>query len=424
LELELAATSRGGMPESARGSSRSGLASARGSSRGGAASARGSSRGGLSSARGKTPGSARDRLPGIDQNSLLIVDGHSANDDKQSELSHHLGVEFEVDPAQHRLAQAELKKRGNVADLEDANRVYNAGEQRKWEQKYKFFSNRAVEKSYKIFARARHDPFNKDPSWGKSILTKVGHACDSRGIAPEELFLGVDITGDGNLNRPEMKKVILSVLPSMSDQELVAIFDTIDEDKSGEVNVDEFLSCLKSSVSHGVSQEATKWRNPVHRTKRFAPATIEGWDHLQDPPQYKRLEHLVTNTQQGMQDRLTHPLAMSSPAGGKEQREPSKYLFFVGGADADRFRHQKWMKDAKHHETNGTKEAFTRCRLTDPGPIPKPGWMYNSELREVSLAGKRGGYVQPGVADTAWVLPRTPRSARSDISHPVISVCR
>lgn len=407
------------MPGSARGSSRSGLASAQGS------------RGAPASARGSRPSSVRDRLPGIDQNSLLLVDGQRAHDDQQnpaasSQHDHHLGTEFEVDPAQHRLAQAALKKRGNVADLEDANRLYSAAEQKKWEQKYKFFSNRAVEKSYKVFARARHDPFNKDPSWGKSMLNKVGSACHSKGVPPEELFNGVDVTGDGNLNRPEMKKVILSVLPSMSDQELVAIFDTIDEDHSGEVNVDEFIHCLKSSPRAAPADDI-KWRNPVHRTKRFAPATIEGWDHLEDDPQFRRLDQLVTTTQQSMQSRLDASLAMSSPAGGKaaaKALKTNKYEFFVGGGDIDRFRRQKWMKDSKLAEMNSTKDVFKQCRLTDPGPFPKPGWMYNTELREVSISGKRGGYVQPGVADTAWLLPRTPQSARSENSGLRTSVVR
>lgn len=389
------------MPGSARGSSRGGLGSARGASRGGPASAR---------------GSVRDRLPTVDQNAALVVDGQSAHHDL------NLGQEFAVDPSQHRLAQAALEKRGNVKDLEDANRVYSAAEQKKWEQKYKFFSNRGMEKSYKVFARARHDPFNKDPSWGKSILKKVGSACDSRGVRPEELFTGVDITGDGNLNRPEMKKVILSVLPSMSDQELVAIFDTIDEDHSGEVNVEEFLTVLKSGMAAAGDPEEAKWRNPVHRTKRFAPAEIEGWSHLEGPPQFNRLEHLVATQQQSMHTRLMEPMAKSSPAGGRPLTSgapscsDSKYHFFVGGGDAERFRRQKWQKEMRKAEASGTVDDFRSCRLTDPGPIPRPGWMYNSELREVVLAGATSQ--RQGVANTAWILPRTPLSARAATALP------
>jgi hypothetical protein len=156
--------------------------------------------------------------------------------------------EDQASSGKHRLEQAALERRGNAETrrkLEDQERIYNAGEQKTWEQKYKFFSARHMERSYRLFTRARHDPFNKDPVWGKSIVQKVAQACSKRNIKPQSLFHGVDITGDGMLNRPEMKRVVVSVLPALSDEEITAIFDTIDYDHSGEVNVKEFCELIE-----------------------------------------------------------------------------------------------------------------------------------------------------------------------------------
>lgn len=311
----------------------------------------------------------------------------------------------------HRFAEASLERRGNEKmrrELEDQSRIYNTVEQKHWEQKYKFFSARHMERSYRLFTKARHDPFNKDPSWGKSIINRVAEACSTKHITPESLFSGLDITGDGNLNRPEMKRVVCSVLPALSDEELTAIFDTIDEDKSGEVNVNEFCDIIKRGKNlKATGETANRWRNPIHRIKRFAPAQVEGWDHLEGDVKFRQFEKLCDSMQGEMQGRLGETLVQSA-RGRKEkslvQNRP-KYDIFSGGGDGDRFRRARWAKDKRDNDP-----VRLTPRIKDPGPFPRPGWMYQTEMREST--DKHGIKFEMPRCPTPAAVSRTPLSAR------------
>lgn len=269
-------------------------------------------------------------------------------------------------------------------------------EQRNWEQKFKFFSGRHMERSYRLFTKARHDPFNKDPSWGKSIIHRVADACTKRDMPPETLFTGLDISGDGNLGRPEMKRVVCGVLPTLSDEEVTAIFDSIDADKSGEVNVKEFCNVVRKGKSFKVTDEtAQRWRNPIHRIKRFSPAICEGWDHLESDMKTVQIDKLCDTMLSDMQDRLGDTLAKSARGDKKVIACRPRHAWFGGGGDIDRFDKQKWLKDKVHNPDR------LKPRITDPGPFPKPGWMYQAEMREVTDShGMR------------FELPRTPLTAR------------
>jgi hypothetical protein len=281
-----------------------------------------------------------------------------------------------------RLAEAALERRANKArrkDLEDQTRIYSHVDQKHWERKYKFFSGRHMERCYRLFTRARHDPFNKDPSWGKSIIQRVAEACKLRQVAPEALFNGIDISSDGMLNRPEMKRVVVSMLPVLSDEELTAIFDTIDTDQSGQVNVKEFCDIIHQGRDFKVDNEtATRWRNPIHRIKRIPPSQIEGWDHLEGPAKFRQAEKLCDLMQSEIQERLGDTLALS--ARGKNLKMPirPKYQYFNGGGEVDRFRRQQFIKDSKQQPEKMTP------RITDPGPHLRPGWMYHVERRELT----------------------------------------
>jgi len=44
---------------------------------------------------------------------------------------------------------------------------------------------------------------------------------------------------------------VCSVLPALSDEELTAIFDTIDEDKSGTIEVEELQGCADAPARPG-----------------------------------------------------------------------------------------------------------------------------------------------------------------------------
>lgn len=378
------------------------------------------------------PGSARGRGSSyVSDQKSLAVDGKNAlqgDGGTQSAITaitgqtHLTGETSSADAGQ----QASLNRRGNAAarrELEDSERIYSNVEQKSWEQKYKFFSARHMERSYRLFTRARHDPFNKDPSWGKSIIKKVSDACTLRKVCPEALFNGVDITGDGNLNRPELKRVVCSLLPGLSDEELTAIFDTIDDDQSGEVNVQEFCEIVRKGHKLKVSDAvAHRWRNPVHRIKRLSPAQIEGWDHLEEKPLFHRADKLCEFQQSGIQDRIGETLEKNATGGlGKSLvvNRP-KYDCFAGGADSDRFRTQKWIKEKRENPTSSAQTT----RITDPGPYPKPGWMYNTEMRERTDQHGTKFILPPESKSTPqrWATARSssekPNSARAAAPRP------
>jgi hypothetical protein len=298
-----------------------------------------------------------------------------------------------------RFAEAALERRGNAQarkQLEDQSRIYCMVEQKHWEHKYKFFSARHMERSYRLFTRARHDPFNKDPSWGKSIIHRLANACAAKSIKPESLFSGVDITGDGKLNRAEMKRIVCNVLPQLSDEELTAIFDVIDEDHSGEINVHEFCDVLRRGKDFKVAEDtAHRWRNPIHRMKRFAPAQVEGWDHLEGDVKFKQCDKLCASMQSEMQSRLGETLVQSARGQKSVVAARPKYNCFNGGGDGDRFRWQQFAKD------RAIDPARLTPRITDPGPFPRPGWMYETEMRE--------SFDKHGIK---FDLPRAPLTAR------------
>merc|ERR1719378_1175524 len=102
-----------------------------------------------------------------------------------------------------------------------------------------------------------------------------------------------------------MKRVVCGVLPTLSDEEVMAIFDSIDADKSGEVNVKEFCDVVRKGKNFKVTEEtAQRWRNPIHRIKRFAPAQVEGWDHLEGDVKFRQCDKLCASMQSEMQGRL------------------------------------------------------------------------------------------------------------------------
>jgi len=266
----------------------------------------------------------------------------------------------------HRLAEAALERRGNAAqraDLADQTRMFDAKESRSWDKKYKYFSQEHMKSTYNAFARAKHDPFNKDPSWGKSILAGVSENCDKKGLTPGDLFQNIDLTGDGLLNRAEMKRVLVSVQPTLSDLELAAIFDVIDNDNSGEVSINEFCTALDKGrqVGHSADKTGARYRNPVHRVKRMPPAKVDGFDHIDPPCLYLTEEEACEEAQRSMMQRLW-PLVAQTPRVDLDKRV-HRYQYFGGGGDASRFRRtyramKRWQE--AHPEAAAAWEAKTQ----------------------------------------------------------------
>jgi len=186
----------------------------------------------------------------------------------------------------NQLAEEAAAKRGNIKHLRDFNRIYDDDERKEMETKYLFFSGTHMRRIYKQFAHAKHDPFNKSPDWSRSIFQRLSAAFEEKGISPDEILNKTDVDRDGELNRGEMKKVVLEIMPTMSDGELTAIYDAVDTDNTGEVSIRKFCSAMQKEASANIvpQEAAVRYRNPVFRTHRFAPAVIDGWDHELDKP--------------------------------------------------------------------------------------------------------------------------------------------
>lgn len=286
-------------------------------------------------------------------------------------------------PSATDFAEEALKRKGNAqarADLKDANRQYDPEKERKWEQKYMFFSGNHMKGTFRTYARARHDPFNKDPSWGQAVIHKVAKGIEQKGTTPQGVFNGIDVTGDGTLNRPELKKALISVLPTLSDMEIQAIFDHIDDDHSGEVGLAEFCEAMAHFRHMPVAEEkAERHRNPVHRIKRFPPSIVEGWEHLEGPPAGGRADKVAESLEKEVLGRLTNEL-MTTPRALQHPAQTAKYHYFNGGGDSARFQRNEWQKRGQtpiEPQPPGTP----RFSFPDPGPDLRPGFLCDPRTR-------------------------------------------
>lgn len=290
-------------------------------------------------------------------------------------------------------------RRGRLAQelLRDAERVYDPQQERSWEKKYKFFSEAKMKATYRTFARARHDPFNKDPAWGKSVLSRFATYCGDRSVKLEDIFHHVDADGDYSLSRPEVKHALCRVLPSLSEQEVVAIFDAIDEDHSGAVSVQEFRKALEWGRNAKFNKESTeRHRNPTHRIKRFPPARVDGWEHLRDADsvqgtRYERvgqagslLEMCDKETSECL-GRLAKTL-VHTPRALQHRAQTPKYLYFGGGADSARFhKHSRFGHLAMHADSMSQD-------VPDPGGFDlRPGFLCGARsARQATRPHTRG----------------------------------
>eukprot|EP00933_Yihiella_yeosuensis_P040959 TRINITY_DN35387_c0_g1_i1.p1 TRINITY_DN35387_c0_g1~~TRINITY_DN35387_c0_g1_i1.p1 ORF type:complete len:519 (+),score=83.67 TRINITY_DN35387_c0_g1_i1:62-1618(+) len=303
---------------------------------------------------------------------------------------------------------AALQQRGSIAakDLEDAERLYDPKAEKKWGQKYKFFSELKMKGTYRTYARARHDPFNKDPSWGIWVLSNIAKHCKKKGIMIESLFQNADLTGDSSLSRAELKRALVPIMPKLSDMEMTAIFDVIDVDKSGDVTIEEFYEAVNKCKDKSVpAEKAERWRNPIHRFKRLPPGIMEGWDHLKDEVKIKAtraqmepdipLQEFCDKETNHVMKRLSKLLAQNSKA-LKHEHDLSKHYYFGGGADTNRFRWQEHGRAKQGSAEAAYLEAITQNTVPDPGGVDvRPGFLIEPVRRQqLADALEKQGYPQ------------------------------
>lgn len=267
----------------------------------------------------------------------------------------------------------------------------------RWEKKYKFFSNKSMKRRYPVYDRARHDPFNKDPSWGKSVLCTVADELEKSGGLQKEM---TSVNKDGLLHRPAMSKILTKVLPKLSDMEMTALFNVVDADSSGEVTVGEFLGAIENGRQiHVPPESAERWRNPLNRIKRMPPARVEGWDHLEDDVYgaYKAPNAL----EEGEESlKRVNNMLKSSPQSLEAGLAPPKYKYFGGGGDHDRFLRQGW--------NSARGSSSSECGTSQvPSVLPDPGGL---DVRPGFLCQRPGLKMSTLAAPLSARNPRTPGS--------------
>eukprot|EP00927_Polykrikos_kofoidii_P074358 TRINITY_DN70340_c0_g1_i1.p1 TRINITY_DN70340_c0_g1~~TRINITY_DN70340_c0_g1_i1.p1 ORF type:complete len:302 (-),score=21.19 TRINITY_DN70340_c0_g1_i1:51-905(-) len=255
-----------------------------------------------------------------------------------------------------------------VPTSQEFARIYDPSEEWHWEQKYKFFSDRQMKHTYRVFTRAKHDPFNKNPSWGKRVIARIAQAYAQKGSTAMDNLLN-DSSKNGNLTRPEVTQLLCGVIPELSDNEATAIFDAIDVNHRGVVSVARLREIFKqdrSAASVDTRGASSRGRNPVHRIHRFPPARPDGWDHLSTPSSSRKFDDVCSQRRDEIIGRLEGKRASSARAAVKEHS--SRYKYFGGGGDSARMERLAW--------TRGSKTSVGRdSPLPDPGPDLRPGWL-------------------------------------------------
>jgi len=321
-----------------------------------------------------------------------------------------------------------FNRRGNQAlrrDVQEARRIYDPEVEMEWGLKYRNFSGDHMRGAYKVYAEARHDPFNKAPTWIDSVMKKGMKSFAEQGVTVQEEFTRRDQSGNGLLERQEVRRMMLELVPTIGDMEVQAIFDHLDANHDNEVSLNELAKLfvvkpsrssvgnrssrgnasgsnrkLKSGdVSVGAVPPSTgqsvvsdvdsghHHRSPVHRVKRFPPSQIDGYDHLFENAKFKQEADLLQHRDSAMFQRIGAELCLSPRKHADPIGSSQKYSNFGGGADSGRFHLQHWRNNRNkcNQDTNAssTIQSTAGTTIPDPGGIDiKPG--YHIELERLA----------------------------------------
>ena len=86
------------------------------------------------------------------------------------------------------------------------------------------------------------------PKFAQDVLAMTALLEADDGVTPEEalqlLFEMMDVDGGGTLSVEEVKIAMKKQGMKMTDNEIKGLFDAVDEDKSGEIDFDEFVQLM------------------------------------------------------------------------------------------------------------------------------------------------------------------------------------
>lgn len=307
-----------------------------------------------------------------------------------------------------------LAHRGNAGlrkDIKEAGRIYDPAVDKEWKLKYRNFSSYHMRRAVKVFQEARHDPFNKSPEWGREVVRRVGRHFIALGITPEDEYAKLDVSHDGSLERAEVRRMLMEVMPDIGDMEIAAIFEIVDKDHSNDISLEELTSVIWGSVpgwlptaekekrdrgtggtaSTGSDQytprgneDGTGHRTPAYRVQRHPPAQIEGWDHLQQNPKFKREADLLQARENSMFRRCGADLCLSPRPAQELPGTYNKYDHFGGGHDTNRFQKKAWRSHVNQQSEVGSSVAEIQSSIIpDPGGLDiRPG--YHIQLTQMA----------------------------------------
>jgi hypothetical protein len=102
----------------------------------------------------------------------------------------------------------------------------------------------------------------------------ISDAISSKGITLADFFRAADIMHEGALNRAELRRIVLGVKPDFSDEELSYLFDVLDLDKGGTIDIYEFCHVLENAKKHPRNRAHEAHHNPI-KPNRISPAEEE-----------------------------------------------------------------------------------------------------------------------------------------------------
>jgi len=285
-------------------------------------------------------------------------------------------------------------RRGNktaAQAVREARRCFAKAEEKAWDQKYKFHSSKHMRNSFPRYVESRLDPFNKDSSWGQTILEDVAAHCAHGGVDPEELLQISGGRAGTSLAHAEVKKALSSVIPKAGDLEVAAVLGSIASGSGSQVDATEFCSVLRQCMRKGVappqgasggpapSFRQRSYRHPVGGVKRFPPAAPEGGESAEAAGADPGAEDAA---KWEAMDRVRQLLAEQPPAA---RTSPCKYQYFGGGGA-----HSLAKKGPGASAGASAAKEVPDYFLGDP---QKPGFLCDFQAQKTS----------------GWLSARTPR---------------
>jgi len=269
-----------------------------------------------------------------------------------------------------------------MRELEEELRIFDERSRTAWARKYAHFSGRHMRSTaYKNFAQARHDPFNKGPTWTRRIFQLLGNSCKRNGITLQELFHAANTKTAGYLSREEMRRVILGVKYDLSDAELAHIFNELDAEHGGDTKCGISLQGFCNVVEKAMEAKEFKeihYQSPV-KVCRLPP-------HLPGNVTFN-LEHDVGEIEapqnsMSLTDRFAEAIK-ASPRGprGTPRLETSKYQYFVGGADSERFTRAKRRGLQQPEVPSSPTPSMLTASRQDPSNNAER-WVWDSRKRK------------------------------------------